>query len=223
MNHCTKEELITFESRIRDAWEAGELQMLLHLCGGNEDQLIEIFREIEEGDWIFSSHRSHYHYLLAGGDPSSLERMIHEGRSMFIFDRKLNFLTSSVLAGTCGMAAGVAWAIREEGRRPEDRGQRTEDRGQKSERSARVWCFLGDGAEEEGHFYEAVLLVHGHGLPCTFIIEDNDRSVDTDKVGRRGEFCHLPVLSLPCIRRYHYDPTYPHAGSGCKHHILFKN
>jgi hypothetical protein len=25
-----------------------------------------------------------------------------------------------------------------------------------------------------------------------------------------------------CVRRYHYKPVYPHAGSGCKFHIKFK-
>lgn len=196
----TKEELIAFEWHVKRLWEAGELPFLLHLCGGNEDQLIEIFREVKQGDWIFSSHRSHYHYLLAGGSENVLLEKIKEGRSMFVFSKCLNFLTSSVLAGTCCIAAGVAHTLKEEG----------------SEN--RVWCFLGDGAEDEGHFYEAVCFVQGMNLPCTFIIEDNDRSVDTARA-RRGRF----QINWPsCVRRYHYTPTYPHAGSGCRHHIEFK-
>ena len=134
----TKSELIGFELRIKDIFEQGKLPYLLHLCGGNEDQLIDIFKNISPWDWIFSSHRSHYHYLLAGGDPAVLEQMIRDGRSMFVFDRKLNFYTSSILAGTCGIAAGVAASLKEQGS------------------GRRVWCFLGDGAEDEGHFYEAV-------------------------------------------------------------------
>jgi hypothetical protein len=50
-----------------------------------------------------------------------------------------------VLAGTGGIAAGGAWQLKE--------------------------CFIGDGAEEEAHFYESVLFVQGNELPCTFIIE----------------------------------------------------
>ncbi len=203
VSEVLKDELISFESRVKDLWEAGELPFLLHLCGGNEEQLIEIFREIRDGDWIFSSHRSHYHYLLAGGLEERLMGLIKKGRSMFVFDRGLNFFTSSVLAGTCCIAAGVAHTLKEEN----------------SEN--RVWCFLGDGAEDEGHFYEAVCFVQGHNLPCTFIIEDNDRSVDTSKEQRRGS--NYMWRSWPsCVRRYHYTPTYPHAGSGCKHHIEFK-
>ncbi len=196
----SKQQLIAFESRVKDLWEAGDLPFLLHLCGGNEEQLIEIFREIKNGDWIFSSHRSHYHYLLAGGSEEKLMQLIKDGRSMFIFDRELNFFTSSILAGTCCIAAGVAHTLKQE------------------DSQNRVWCFLGDGAEDQGHFYEAVCFVQGMDLPCTFIIEDNDRSVDTDRANR-GRF---QIQWPSCVWRYHYIPTYPHAGSGCKHHIEFK-
>ena len=195
----TKSELIGFELRIKDIFEQGKLPYLLHLCGGNEDQLIDIFKNISPWDWIFSSHRSHYHYLLAGGDPAVLEQMIRDGRSMFVFDRKLNFYTSSILAGTCGIAAGVAASLKEMGS------------------GRRVWCFLGDGAEDEGHFYEAVNYVDGKDLPCTFIIEDNDRSVDTSKAQRGRGRIQWP----DCVRRYHYTPTYPHGGAGCKNMVTF--
>ena len=172
----------------------------MHLCGGNEDQLIEIFEDVIEGDYILSTHRSHYHYLLAGGDEDVLEKKILDGDSMFIFDKKLNFLTSSILAGTCGMAVGIAHSL-------------------KLENSPnKVWCFIGDGAEEEGHFYEAVNFVEGWKLPCKFIVEDNDRSVNANKSQRRGDF----VMSWPsCVYRYQYTPTYPHAGTGTGNIIKF--
>jgi TPP-dependent pyruvate/acetoin dehydrogenase alpha subunit len=192
--------LIQFENTVKEQWENGELPFLLHLCGGNEQKLIDIFKRFKSGDWVFSSHRSHYHYLLAGGSAERLMGLIRNGRSMFVFDKNINFLTSSVLAGTCCMAAGVAWALKEE------------------ESENQVWCFLGDGAEEQGHFYEAVCFVQAHELPCHFIIEDNDRSVDTTKEQRK----HYQMTWPDCVHRYNYTPTYPHAGSGCKHIIKFK-
>lgn len=202
MNHCTREQLIEFENGIKESWEQGELPFLLHLAGGNEGPLIEIFRDVKKGDWIFGSHRSHYHYLLAGGSPKKLREKIATGASMFLFERDLNFLTSSILAGTCCIAAGVALALKAEGS------------------DSRAWCFLGDGAEDEGHFYEAVNFVQGQGLPCTFVIEDNDRSVDSSVEDRRGT--KIRREWGPHVIRYSYTPTYPHAGSGCKHHITFK-
>ncbi len=197
------QHLIEFESGIRELWEQGELPSLVHLCGGNEQQLIDIFSEIKEGDWIFSTHRTHYHALLAGIEPELLIQRIKEGDSMFVYSKRHNFLCSAVLAGCCGIAAGVAWAIKNE-----------------SWGSYRVWCFIGDGGEEEGHFYEAAMFVEANDLPCTFIIEDNNRSVDTPRDARRGAAKGLEHL-FKCVRRYHYTPTYPHAGSGCSFKIEF--
>jgi len=195
----TAHDLINFELRIRRLFAEGKLPYLIHLCGGNETQLIEIFKEIHPQDWVFSTHRSHYHYLLHGGDPDALEQMIRDGRSMFVFDLSRNFYSSSVLAGTCGIAAGVAQTLAEAGN------------------PRKVWCFLGDGAEDEGHFYEAVNYVDGKNLPCTFIIEDNDRSVDTTKSQRGRGMIGWPS----CVRRYCYKPTYPHGGAGLKQIVSF--
>jgi TPP-dependent pyruvate/acetoin dehydrogenase alpha subunit len=196
-----KEELVNFEKKICDIFETGELPFLIHMSGGNEDQLIEIFEQISDKDYVFASHRSHYHYLLKGGSEADLERIIRNGDSMFIFEKKLQFFTSSILAGTCGIAAGVALSFH------------------LRKMSNKVWCFLGDGAEDEGHFYEAAKFVESLNLPCTFIIEDNDRSVVANKE-QRGSTAHLTCFK--CVKRYQYNPTYPHGGTGTKTWIKFK-
>jgi TPP-dependent pyruvate/acetoin dehydrogenase alpha subunit len=193
-----KEDLIAFEKTIYDIFETGVLPFLIHMSGGNEDQLLEIFEEINENDYVFASHRAHYHYLLKGGE--DLEEKIRNGDSMFLFNKQLKFFTSSVLAGTCGIAAGVALSFH------------------LRKLPHKVWCFLGDGAEDEGHFYEAAKFVESLSLPCTFIIEDNDRSVVANKV-QRGSTAHL---SFKCVKRYEYSPTYPHGGTGTKTWVKFK-
>lgn len=202
----TADELIAFEDRIKAAWEAGDLPFLVHLCGGNEEQLLSVFEDIAPGDWVFASHRSHYHALLAGVSPEKVEAEIHAGRSMFIFDAAKRFYTSAILAGACGIAAGAALAVKRRGE------------------SSRVWCFLGDGAEENGHLYEAALFVEANDLPCTFVIEDNGMQVDTPIADRRGRTWSTasPLKSFFCVRRYKYARRYPHAGSGCAHKIQFK-
>ncbi len=204
MNYKTKEQLIAFETRIKRAFEAGELPYLLHLSGGNEEQLIKIFERIMPGDWIFSTHRSHYHYLLAGGSEHHLESLIRQGRSMFVFDKTLNFFTSSIVAGTCCIAAGVAEGVK------------------RKNSEQHIYCFVGDGAEDEGHFSEAVYHVADQSLPCTFIIEDNNRSVEATVTERRGPKGRERVWP-PCVERYSYVPTYPHAGTGCKQRVTFLN
>ena len=62
-----KQDLINFENRIKQLWEEAKIHSPVHISGGNEEFLIRIFQEIKPGDYVFSSHRSHYHYLLAGG------------------------------------------------------------------------------------------------------------------------------------------------------------
>lgn len=202
MFNKTKEQLISFENKIIDLFENGYLPYLLHLNQGNENQLIEIFKDIDEGDYILSTHRSHYHYLLAGGNEKNLEEKIRNGESMHIFDKKINFLTSSILAGMAPIAAGIAFSLKLE------------------QSPHKVWCFIGDGAEDEGHFYEAVRYVDGWDLPCIFIIEDNNCSVTTTKRQRRGH----SVINWPkCVRRYEYKTTLPHIGTGTGKIVKFKN
>jgi len=196
-----KEELIDFENDIIELYKKGYLPYVMHFCGGNEDELIKIFEKIKPNDYIFSDHRTHYHYLLAGGSKEKLKDDIMRGKSMFVFDKKLNFLSTSIVAGGPCIAAGMAMGIKLKG----------DDR--------HVWCFIGDGAEDEGHFYEAVRYVDGHDLPCTFIIEDNNRNVDTPKIERYGK----NAMNWPsCVIRYHYEPIYPHCSVPMKEWLKFK-
>ena len=191
----TASDLIRFEQRIKALFAEGELPFLVHLSGGNEQHLMTIFREIRAEDWVFSNHRSHYHALLHGIPADEVEAAICRGDSMFVFSRQRRFFTSSILAGTCCIACGVALEIKERGGKE------------------RVWCFVGDGAEDNGHFYEAVRFAEGRNLPIKFVIEDNDRQVDTDHATRWGTNQRFGWETSKVIR-YHYAPTFPHGGAG---------
>ena len=191
MNNITKQGLIEFENEIIKLYKDCKLPFLFHLSGGNEDKLIEIFKDIKEGDYVISNHRNHYHALLAGIPPEELKQKIIDGRSMFIYDRKRNFFTSAIIGGTPAIAAGIALALKRKGS------------------SQKVWCFVGDGTEDSGHLFEAARYVSGFDLPCQFIVEDNNRSVCTSKIERWGNST-LPIMPS-CVTRYQYDITYPHA------------
>lgn len=192
MEKITKQELIDCEAQVKQMWENAEIPYYVHLSGGNEEQLIEIFKEIKPEDYVISTHRSHYHYLLKGGNVKELKEKLLRGESMHIHDKNLNFISSAIVAGTPAIAVGIAWALK------------------RKKSSNKVWCFIGDGAEDEGHFYEAVRYVDGWNLPCIFIIEDNNRSVETPK----SERYNGSQISWPsCVRRYDYIPTTLHAGT----------
>lgn len=188
----TAEELIAFEDRIGELYLDNKLPFLFHLSGGNENQLIEIFKNIKEGDYVISNHRSHYHALLHGIPPEVVEDRILNGRSMFIYDRERNFFCSAIIGGTPAIAAGIAWALKRKGS------------------TQRVWCFIGDGTEDSGHTYEAVRYVDGFDLPCTFVVENNNRSVESTNEERWGKTADYQWNS-PSVIKYSYDITYPHA------------
>ena len=187
----TKEELISFEDEIVELYKDCELPFLFHLSGGNEEQLIEIFKDVKEGDYVLSNHRGHYHALLHGIPPETVKDRIVNGRSMFIYDRERNYLTSAIIGGTPAIAAGIALALKNKGS------------------DKKVWCFVGDGTEDSGHLYEAVRYVDGWDLPCKFVIESNDRSVEatnSDRWGKAGDY----EWGSPSVIKYHYDINYPH-------------
>jgi len=187
----TRDDLIDFEQSIVNLYKDNKLPFLFHLSGGNEDQLIEIFKEIKEGDYVLSTHRNHYHALLHGIPADTLRERIINGRSMFIYDRKRNFFTSAIIGGTPAIAAGIALALKRKGS------------------TQKVWCFVGDGTEDNGHLFEAARYVDGFDLPCTFIIEDNNRSVTTTSDERWGKARNPNWYK--CVRKYTYDITWPHA------------
>jgi transketolase len=111
---------------------------------------------------------------------------------MFIYDRRRNFFCSAIIGGTPAIAAGIAWALKRKGSKQ------------------KVWCFVGDGTEDNGHLYEAIRYVDGWNLPCTFIIENNDRSVEASNSERWGKTADYEWDS-PSVIKYKYEITYPHA------------
>ncbi len=208
----TKEKLMDFELKVADDFTKGLISCPIHLSGGNEEQLVSIFELINPCDWIVSTHRNHYHYLLKGGNSEKLLEELRGstqgicqgyGRSMHIFDSSINFITSGIVAGGCAIACGLALAINKEF--PDS-----------NKEKPHVWCFVGDGAEDSGHFVEAVRFSGGRKLPLTFVVEDNNLSIDVSKEDRWKEWS--PIIASNVIR-YEYVRKYPHVGVG--KHVSF--
>lgn len=202
-----KEKLIEFESKLAYMFENGMIRCPLHLCGGNEDNLLSLFEFINKEDYVISTHRLHYHYLLKGGDPDGLVNEIlgksngvcnGKARSMNICDESINFYSTAIVGGGCAIACGIGLGIKKSGIRKH------------------VFCFIGDGAEDQGHFIESQRFALARNLPVTFIIEDNDYSTDSSKKDRWLH--HTPIVGDNIIR-YNYTRRYPHVGIG--KHITF--
>ena len=48
----TKNELIAFETEVKEKYEAGDIKAPIHLSKDNEDELMEIFQYVNEGVWL---------------------------------------------------------------------------------------------------------------------------------------------------------------------------
>lgn len=188
----TKQELINFEEEIREAYESGKIRAPVHLCRGNEEPLIKIFKNIKKEDWVFSTHRSHYHALLKGIPKEWVRDEILNKRSISLNNSDYNFFSSAIVGGSLPIAVGTAYALKLEGS------------------LNHVWAFVGDMAAEMGVFEECTKYSGRNELPITFIVEDNGLSVNTPTQKAWGD-CKNGKAN---IIRYSYERVYPHHGSG---------
>lgn len=192
----TVKKLRDFEASLARDFEKGKINCPIHLSGGNEQQLIDIFKGIKKEDYVISTHRNHYHYLLSGGSEKRLRQAIlgkNAMRSMNFCDPSRRFITSAIVAGGCAIACGIGLAL------------------QKKKSKAWVWCFVGDGATDSGHFMEAIRFAFARTLPVVFVVEDNDASVDSTKSDRWKGWIGF---GLGNVVKYSYKRIYPHVGVG---------
>ena len=191
-HNWNEEELIHFENKIVESWENGKIRGPVHLSGGNEKHLIEIFKRISENDWVFSTWRSHYHALLKGVSPYWLESEILDGRSISIINREKKFYSSAIVGGIIPIATGVAMS------------------NKRDNKNDIVWCFIGDMTFETGTFMENYKYIKNFELPVRFVVEDNGVSTNTPTIETWGKKGIIPSD----VVYYEYEKQWPHYGTG---------
>lgn len=186
-------ELVAFERKVAAAFEVRKIRGPIHLVGGNEKELIKIFKMyIPRSNWVLSTWRSHYHALLHGVPQEKVMAEILAGRSMQLHFPEYNFLTSAIMGGIIPIACGLAANIPP---------------------TEHVWCFIGDMAANSGIFREAVQYANGHNLPVTFVVEDNGLSTNTPTEETWGS--EYPWWKTARnVQWYSYERTQPHCGTG---------
>jgi pyruvate dehydrogenase E1 component alpha subunit len=192
VNKIDKQYLIDFEVEVAKRYESGEVKAPIHLSGGNEDQLIEIFKNINSDDWVFVPWRNHYHALLHGFDRQQLMDDIVAGKSMSTSSNINKFYSSAIVGGIIPIALGTAMALK---RKNSDR---------------KVWCFIGDMTFETGVFHESYKYSKNFDLPLKFVVEDNNLSVHTPTDVAWGTRQDVP----DDVIYYSYENRYPHHGTG---------
>lgn len=204
-----KQDLIDFENEIAEIYATGVIKGPIHLRDGNEDQLIEIFKDIKSDDYVFATWANHLEALLKGIPREKVKARILEGQSMAMNFSQYKFYTSAIVGGICPIATGVALGLK------------------KQNKSNRVYCFVGDMGVQTGIAHESIKYSICNDLPITWIIADNSKSVDTPTVKSWGPFGiftyeYLTALMETCdyscdntkIKLFQFTSKYPHSGTG---------
>jgi len=192
-----KQDLIAFEEDIAKEFNLGRIRAPVHLYYGNEEAIIEVFRQVRPEDWVLCSWRSHYQCLLKGVPPARLKAEIMAGHSISLCFPEHRVLSSAIVGGVLPIAVGIALSIKRAGQQN------------------KVFCFMGDMTSETGIAHECIKYSQNHDLPVHWVIEDNSKSVCTDTREAWGS----PVLTWerttnPRVTYYRYENRYPHAGAG---------
>ncbi|MDP2949791.1 MAG: thiamine pyrophosphate-dependent enzyme [Chloroflexota bacterium] len=212
----TVESLKAFEAEIGDIYQQGSIRGPVHLSGSvdgsQEKALIDVFKEVGSQDYVFSTHRSHYHAILHGIPPELVRGEILAGRSIHLNFPKYRFFTSAIVGGCLPIALGVALGIKRIAGRE------------------RVFVFVGDMASQMGVFSECHKYARNFELPIVFVVEDNGISTNTptDIVWgiteeTSGRVCPDRVYrtsNWPAgktwggVWKFSYTRLYPHIGTG---------
>ncbi len=186
------QKLKNFENNVKKIYESGKIKAPIHLSGGNEVDLIKIFRKIKRNDWVISSWRNHYHALLHGVPERTVLEEIIKGKSMSLNFNKYKFLSSSIVGGGLPIGLGIALGIK------------------RKKLKDKVFIFVGDMTYETGIFHECYKYASNFRLPIKFIVEDNNLSTNTPTDLAWGKKSKLSKGVL----RYKYKRIYPHHGTG---------
>ena len=152
-----------FEHEMHRLFLRGEVHGTTHLAAGQEAIPVGVCQVLEPDDYVAGTYRGHGHALAKGADP---EGMVAEmlgratgtcgGRSgsMNVIDREHGLVGCyGIVGGSIAAATGAALAARTQGRV--------------------AVAFFGDGATNQGYFFECLNFTKVMELPAIFVCENN--------------------------------------------------
>lgn len=157
------------EETIAARYSQNKMRCPTHLCTGQEAVSAAVGFILSKDDFAVSSHRAHGNYLGKGGSLGAMLAEIYgkatgcsagKGGSVHLIDKSVGFMGSTAIVANqipIGVGLGLSIALN---------------------RTKQVSCvFFGEGATEEGVFYESVNFAVLKKLPVLFICENNLYSV----------------------------------------------
>ncbi len=167
-----------FEEKIVELYPEQEMKCPVHLYIGQEAIAAGVCANLKKADYIVSNHRSHGHAIAKGADLKPLMAEFYgksagcskgKGGSMHVVDVEKGMLGTSAIVGggiPMGVGSALASSIRKDG--------------------LVTVVFLGDGASEEGVFYESVNFAALRNLPVVFICENNGYATNSPQHARHA-------------------------------------
>lgn len=167
------------EEEVAKAYPTDNIKSPVHLSIGQEAIAVGVCEALNREDIVFGTYRGHAMYLAKGGDLNGMVAELYgketgctkgKGGSMHLIDTDAGVMgTSAVVGTTIANAVGYANAIK----------YRKENKV--------VVSFFGDGASEEGVFYESLNFAALKQLPIIFICENNGYAIHTHQSKRQGK------------------------------------
>jgi len=166
------------EEKICELYSEDEMKTPMHMSMGEESIAVGVCQALTDFDQIFTTYRSHAGFLAKTGnlkeffaemyakDTSSLKG---KGGSMHLCLPDKGFMgTSAIVSAHIPVSIGCAWA------------------NKINNNKKIVVVFFGDGAVDEGAFWESINVASLMRLPVIFVCEDNGLAVHTHVKQRRG-------------------------------------
>jgi len=162
-----------FEDKCAEMYYRGKMFGFVHLYNGQEAVSTGVIKALRQGeDYVASTYRDHVHALSAGVPPREVmaelfgkETGCSKGRggSMHLFSAAHHLLGGyAFVAEGIPVATGVAFQSK----------YRREVLGDDNADQVTA-CFFGDGATNNGQFFECLNMASLWNLPILFVVENN--------------------------------------------------
>lgn len=200
-----------FEQEIARRWPEQEMRSPPHFYTGQEAVASAVCATLEPQDKIFGYYRGHGYYLAKGGDSKAFIAEMYckvtganegKGGSMLLSAPNVGYVGSSALvAGTIPIATGLALANKMSSSLFPDKRKKTPEV---------VVDFFGDGATEEGVFFESLNFASLKKLPIIYVCENNFYAVTTHIKNRQARpeniYKHAQSFGIESVKIDGYDP-----------------
>ena len=160
-----------FEFEALQKYQSGKMGGFLHLYIGQESVAVGACSLMGDNDHVITAYRDHGHALAVGMSMNECMAELYgkatgcskgKGGSMHFFAPDKNYWGGhGIVGGQTPLGLGLAYGLKYKGLK------------------GAALCFLGDGAVNQGCFYESMNLAALFDLPVIYVIENNQYSMGT--------------------------------------------